>query len=94
MANPEARKTIEELEKEASKLTKNICKPAGCRFFKFEGEAYGFVIGFPSGCTISVAPSIIDDFQPESRGCEYYKDEQGNVGLLTPDGRVVRSPGT
>jgi len=92
MANTET--ITERLEKEAGELTKNICKPAGCRFFKFEGQAYGFVISFPSGCTIRVAPPIIDAFQQGSCGCKYYKDEQGNVGLLTPDGQVVRSPGT
>jgi hypothetical protein len=91
MANTES--ITERLEKEAGKLTKNICKPAGCRFFKFEGQAGGFTIIFPSGCTIRVAPPIIDAFQQGSRGCEYYQDKQGNKGLLTPDGQVVRPPG-
>ena len=92
MANIET--ITERLEKEASELTKNICKPAGCKFFKFEGHAYGFTIVFPSGCTIRVAPGIIDAFQQGSLGCQYYQDKQGNVGLLTPDGQVVRSPRT
>jgi len=90
MENPE--NITEKLEREAGELTKNICKPAGCRFFKFIGHAYGFTIVFPSGCTIRVAPGIIDAFQQGSLGCQYYQDKQGNVGLLTPDGQVVRSP--
>jgi hypothetical protein len=82
--------TIEELETKARKLTTDICKPAGCRFFKLEGQAYGFAVSFPSGCTNRTVPGLIDAFQEGSDGCEYYKDNQGNAGLLTPDGQVVR----
>jgi len=68
----------------------DICKPAGCRFSKSEGQAYGFAVSFPCGCTTRSVPGIIDAFQEGSDGCKYYQDEQGNVGLLTPDGQVVR----
>ena len=80
--------SIEQVENKARELTEKVCAPVKCKFFAPVGDAFGYTIIFPTGCTIRAPQPIIDNLQQGSRGCEYYKDEHGNAGFLTPDGNV------